>query len=302
LKAHAKQIDILSPQAYVFNATGTISGSISSRTFAITNTNHIKVMPLIESAHSDINNNHALLINISAQNSLINSLITLANVHGFYGWQLDMEHASSSDRALFTAFAQRMGTALHAHGLEFSIAVVSKTSDNPADYDAITWNEWAGVFDYPALAQSADFLSVMAYDQPNSLGPVSSLPWFEQVTNYAESVVPKSKLSIGIPFYAWEWIPGNNKKLLSHTYQYALDLVKKNLIKAVVFNNTFGSDVMQYFLKVNGIKENRVLWYENIRSFTLKYDFLETSGVLGFSGWSLGQEDSRDWTLLLVQN
>jgi spore germination protein YaaH len=30
----------------------------------------------------------------------------------------------------------------------------------------------------------------------------------------------------------------------------------------------------------------------------LKTDILKKAGVLGFSGWAIGQEDARIWTLL----
>ena len=298
LKKHANQIDIFSPQAYVFDATGALMGSVSSRTQKIITAHSIKDMPLVENRWFDTDIIHTVLTTPSAQDALITSLLSEAQANNYYGYQLDVEHMLASDRALFTAFAEKVGTALHGAGLHYSIAVVAKVSDDPADYSQKSWNEWAGAFDYVPLAQGSDFLSIMLYDQDDSVGPASSLPWYNKVIAYATSLVPANKLSVGIPFYSWEWVPGGEKKISAHTYQYVLNQIKKKTVKSTNFNEVLGTGSMSYWVKVNGKKEPRVLWYENLQSFKLKYAILQKAGVRGFSAWAMGQEDARIWTIL----
>jgi spore germination protein YaaH len=302
LKAHASQIDILSPQAYTFDANGVFSGGVSDRAMQIIKKHpKIKLMPLIENAGFSMDIAHTLLSNPTLQDTFINTLVAVGKQNGYWGWQIDIEHMDAGDRALFTSFIQKTYTALHAQGFEFSVAVVAKVSDNPADFSAASWDGWAGAFDYAPLAQSSDFLSVMLYDQDNSVGPASTLTWYSQVVAYATSIVPANKLSIGIPFYAWEWVPGDDKKTSSHTYQYVLDQIKKKRVQSTMFNSVLGTGIMSYTVPVDGVKEKRVLWYENIQSFGLKYDILKKAGVRGFSAWAMGQEDPRIWTLLPVK-
>ena len=299
LEQHASQIDILSPQAFTFDATGTLSGGVSDRAMHVVAAHsNIKLMPLVENAHFSTDVIHTILTNDALQNILIGSLVTVGKQDNYWGWQIDIEHMDANDRELFTSFIQKTCTALHAVDLQCSVAVVAKVSDNPVDYIPDSWDEWAGAFDYPSLAQSADFLSVMLYDQADSIGPVSTLSWYNKVLAYATSVVPKDKLSIGIPFYAWEWTPGGTHKVASRTYQYVLDQIKLKTVRSTLFSDTLGTSIMSYTVRVNGTKQKRVLWYENVRSFALKYQILQDAGVRGFSGWAIGQEDARDWTLL----
>ena len=299
LVKNAKKIDILCPQAYVFDAPGALKGGVSDRVLKIVKAHPtMKLMPLVENRWFDQDIAHTLLTTPSIQDSLIASLVAEAKTNGYWGWQVDIEHMDASDRSLFTAFIQKAYTALHAAGFEFSVSVVAKVSDNPADFSQKSWNEWAGAFDYAPLSQSADFLSVMLYDQDNSVGPASTLPWYQKVLSYATSIIPKEKLSVGIPFYAWEWIPGDTKKTASHTYQYVLDQIKKKSVESMIFNDVLGTGIMSYKVKVGGHKESRVLWYENVQSFSLKIDLLKKADVRGFSAWAMGQEDQRDWTLL----
>jgi spore germination protein YaaH len=58
---------------------------------------------------------------------------------------------------------------------------------------------------------------------------------------------------------------------------------------------------MSFTKKVNGVKETRVLWYENILSFKLRYNTIKKEGLRGFSAWALGQEDDRIWTVLPIR-
>ncbi len=299
LKKNATKIDILSPQAFTFDETGTLAADMPARVMEVLEKHtRIKLMPLIENEYFDLNVAHTVLITPVAQDKLIADMIKIGVQNKYWGYQLDMEHMNVEDRDLYSAFSEKMATALHAAGLKYSVAVSPRHSDNQADYDAGSWQKWTGVFDYAALAKSADFVSVMVYDQARSVGPTSTLTWYGDVVNYSLKKIPKEKLSIGIPFYGWEWIPGGGKKIASHTYRYVTDQVKNKMVESTFFNDVLGTGIMTYFVKVNGVKEKRVLWYENVRSFTLKYDIIKKYGLRGFSAWALGQEDARIWNTL----
>jgi spore germination protein YaaH len=296
LKKNAGKIDILSPQAFTFDATGTLTADVSARMMNVWEDHtRIKLMPLVENEHFDLTVAHALLTDTVAQDRLIKDLVAIGKQNQYWGYQMDMEHMDHTDRALYTAFTKKMADALHAEGLQYSIAVVAKVSDDPKDFSEKAWTKWGGVFDYAALHPYVDFITIMVYDQDDSVGPTSTLTWYTKVIDYAKTVIPKEKLSIGIPFYGWEWIPGTGKKVSSHTYKFVTDQIKAKTVQSTQFNSVLGTGIMTFFVKKNGSKENRVLWYENVESFKLKIGVLKKEGVRGFSAWALGQEDSRIW-------
>ncbi|MEJ0047805.1 MAG: hypothetical protein WDN04_18055 [Rhodospirillales bacterium] len=77
------------------------------------------------------------------------------------------------ERALYTAFVQRLATVLHAAGRTLVLSVPAKTADDPRD-------SWAGAYDFAALGGIADVLQVMTYDENGTWGPpgpVSGLDW-----------------------------------------------------------------------------------------------------------------------------
>ncbi len=299
LKAHADQIDVFSPQWFTFDASGTIRADVSPRAALIAEQHpNMKVMPLVENEYFDLTVAHAVMTDPAAQDKIISELIKIGLQNKYWGYQMDMEHMNAEDRPLYTAFSQKVAKAMHEAGLVYSIAVVSKISDDPKDYSEKAWGKWAGVFDYKALGEAADFITIMLYDQDDSVGPVSTLTWYTKVIDYAKTLIPKEKLSIGLPFYGWEWNPLTGKKVSSHTYKYVTDQIKAKTVQSTMFNDVLGNGIMTYTVKVNGIKEKRVLWYENVESFKLKYTIIKKEGMRGFSAWALGQEDSRIWTLL----
>ncbi len=302
LKKNASRIDVLSPQWFTFDAAGNVTADISSRAAQVIEKHpKMKVMPLVSNQHFDLTVAHVVLTDATVQDKIIDELIKIGKQNKYWGYQIDMEHMDASDRELYTAFSRKVSNALHNEGMIYSVAVVSKVSDDPKDYSVKAWTKWAGVFDYKALGETADFITIMLYDQDDSVGPVSTLSWYTEVIAYAKTLIPKEKLSIGIPFYGWEWNPKTGKKVASHTYRYVTDQIKKKTVQSTMFNEVLGNGIMTYTVKINGAKEKRVLWYENIESFKLKYNIIKKEGLRGFSAWALGQEDPRIWTLLAVR-
>ena len=73
------------------------------------------------------------------------------------------------------------------------------------------WENWRGAYDLKALAQTVDLICLMTYDQHTRWtmpGPVAGWGWTTENLDYALKVVPKDKLSLGIPLYGYHWYAG----------------------------------------------------------------------------------------------
>jgi len=152
--AHADKVDIIAPQSYSFDINGTVSGAVPEALLKTAREKGIKIMPLI--TNGAFNNRIATRImrNQQVQNYLIFQLIVIAKREGFMGWQLDMENMNMSHRERYALFVEKAARALHAQGLQLSVAVVSQVSANPADHPPHSWEEWAGVYDYARLGKA----------------------------------------------------------------------------------------------------------------------------------------------------
>ena len=300
LKAHVTFMDIVAPQTYAASTTGALLGKPSTEILALARNAGAQVMPLVVNQYFSQPGVHTFLESAVAQQKLLGELIAEGKLRGYVGYQYDFEHMNVADRDLYSAFVARSATALHAAGLELSIAVAPQQSANPADYGPGSWENWTGAFDYASLGASADFLSVMAYDDSNSVGPTASLPWVKQVIAYTLARVPAQKVSLGVPFYTWVWNDKTDTRDHITGYPAVANLLASNEPRTQGWSDTLGVSWVTYTKGTGKNKLTLTAWYENQRSFQEKLDLVSSDHLAGFSAWTLGLEDPNIWTSVVA--
>ena len=167
------------------------------------------------------------------------------------------------------------------------ISVPAKSEENVRD-------SWAGAFNYKALGQMVDTMQIMTYDQHgpwSEPGPIAGLDWVQECINYAKTVIPAEKISIGIPAYVYEWNLSNGK---GQEVPWR-DLPERIGANPIKWDAASSSPYVE--LTESGM--NYVLWFENKQSLRLKMDFARSSGVQGISVWALNDENAEFWEDLL---
>jgi len=285
LHAHPGSIDVLAPQAYSVDANGTLTGSVSSSILAFVAAHGIKVMPLVVNQGFGAAGYQALLDDPAKQKEVIAALAAEAKKNGYWGWQLDFEQMDAAYRGRFSAFAAKAHEALQRQGLILSVAAVAQVSENPADYKNDLWQKLIGAYDYRALALGSDFVSVMSYDDPESKGPVAEFSWLQRVLAFSLKSIPAQKLSLGIPFYYWQWDNATGKRVAIGN-NTGLD----KLIAAHKVAYAYSTKQQAPYFTFKDKKKSYTVWYENGRSIRKKVDLVRSYGLHGFSAWALGQE------------
>lgn len=323
---HADKIDVLGPQTYFLKNGGVIVGSVKQDVLDKAKQENMKVMPLLANIiilkngkeYFDMSIMNDLLSNTQNWEKVANTLRDEGKKNGYYGWQLDLEHININDKELFIKFVTYLKGELAKDNLKLSAAVVSKISDNPEDYTFIYWREWAGAYDYVRLGNILDFVSVMAYDQPNSPGPVATAEWSNKVLDYTLTKISKEKVSFGIPTYSWAYRSEDLKNGRSHFRMVDYGLVEVWLIQferqkiirlsaegykgayknywttGVGSSQIFGG---QTWVSYNYNGKNYTIWAENATSFKNKLEAIKVAGMRGYSAWVLGDEDPKIWEL-----
>ncbi len=290
LEKNWDKIDILAPQYHTLTSKFTVTGKFGPQLAKIIKDKNIKVMPLIANAGFSQKLMHDFLLNKTAQNNVINYLIKGAKTNGYIGWQYDFENISYKDRDLYSAFIVRSYAAFRKNNLIFSVVAVPRT----ADYENTNaFKNWSGVYDYKLLADNSDFVSLMVYDDPNSVGPVASIDFVNKALEYVEQKIPPEKLSLGVPLYYWKWNADTDKKLGSGLYQNILAIMDK-FKYALDFDESLGVSCLTYTYN----KKNYEVWFEDKNSLQAKLDIIKDKKLRGFSAWLLGGEDQQIWTLL----
>lgn len=293
-KEHAASIDVIAPQAYGANAAGKLSGSLSADFLQVANDNGVKIMPLVVNSNFSSSTLDKLLHDRQAQYKLIDAMVAEAKKNNYWGWQFDFEQMTADRRDLYSAFVKRAYPIFKKNNLVFSVAVIAQHTLDPQAYPKNLWWRVIGAYDYKVIGQNSDFVSIMAYDQPDSVGPVASLDWVEKVVHFAVSQMSNKKISLGIPFYFWKWDNTTGKLVDIGGYGRMAELTTSQQV------NTWGWDTVLQVAFVNYTKAGNkyTAWYENAQSFQSKLQLAQDKKLAGFSAWALGLEDPKIYEVI----
>lgn len=296
LKANINSMDIIVPQIYEAKEDGTLLGEPSAHVLKTAYNAGAQVMPLIINQDFCQMCMHRFLLDPEAQDRLITSLIEESKEKEYLGFQYDFEHMMDTDRDNYTAFVKKSATLFHSAGLQFSVAVAPKHSDDKEDYGKGSWENWTGVFDYHAIGAIADFVTIMAYDDSRSAGPVASIPFVESVLDYTLDRIPAEKVSLGIPTYAWIWRDKTGTIDRKRGYPAIAEVLKAKKYLKKGWSDEFGVSYVTYYRD----SKKFTAWYEDQKSFNLKMNLVTKNKLYGYSVWALGLEDPKIWHTMLA--
>jgi len=249
-------------------------------------------------------NNSTFLTNMTARQTLIDSLISLLNYRNADGVNIDFEGVSGSNRNDLTSFMTDLSNQLKA--------AIPGATVTMATYSV----DWSNVFDLPALNNVVDQFIIMGYGYyysgSGTAGPTdplysgsiwSSYNLIRSIDYYVDNGVTPSKLLIGLPYYGYEWetvsnaIPAATTGAFSSARMY-------NYIK----NNTSGnystrqydfqSETPYYTYQIGG--NWREAFVGDEYSLGKRYDIVKQLKIGGIGIWALGYDDgySQLWNLL----
>jgi spore germination protein YaaH len=302
--AHASRISVVSPQVFAFDADGGIRGTLDSTVVRVAREQRVKIVPLIMNPGFDQALMHRLLTVAAPRLRAIRGMAALCRDLKLDGLQFDVENVNVSDRDVFTAFVRESVDSIHRAGCQVSAAVVPRANDErgPTSYHTWIYDNWRGVYDYKALADTLDFLSYMTYAQHTGgspAGPVGGYPWMKASLEYVLKLgVPPQKISLGIPGYSDHWFPMWNAREGARmtgsdiSYAEGQALLRKHGATAQwdpVQKSPFA------MWENNGVFEH--LWLEDARAFEAKLQLVRQFKLRGYSVWLLGLEDPSTWTL-----
>lgn len=284
--AHPNQIDIFAPQAYKVDENGFLSGTIKPDLILFAQTHNIKVIPLLTNGSFHATTSRTFLDDPAKQDLLIQNLVKEAKDFNYAGWQIDFEQMELPYRNKFSEFIERAYKTFKENNLSLSVAVIAQISENPADYPNNLWHRIIGAYDYARLASSTDFISIMSYDDPNSIGPVTGYVWLQKVIGFSLTKIPPEKISLGLGLYYWQWRDLDSKRTGIGGIEGIDNVLKK-------YSVTFSYDQVErapYFHYWSKDGKGYTIWYENARSVGEKIALIKKDRLRGFSAWALGLE------------
>lgn len=245
------------------------------------------IWPLITNRF-DSNFTSGILADQSVWKKYAHNLVQYAYIYGFDGYNFDFENIDYADRNRLTTFVSYLSNHLHQYNIKTSIDVTGY-SDSP---------EWSLVYNRKALADTVDYVVLMAYDETwaksTTAGPVASYPWARSHTERMLSEVPSQKLILGVPFYMRLWHDTNG-------YAKGETLAMKNT--GNYFANyrdkmTWDDRLKLYYLSIPTAAGSDRIWFEDNTSLGLKLDLVKELHLGGFAAWRKGFEDISTITMI----
>lgn len=301
--SHADKIDIIVPTWYNVDENGTVWGGPNPLVLRTAKEHHVPVIPIVV-AMFHTKGFHTFLHDDTARKAFADALPRECERNGYSGFQIDFEDVSWTDRDALSSLVAETAAALHSEGFQLSIATVAGSLGFPGQTEFGYWmyRDWRGVYDLKALAKSVDMVCLMTYDQHTSLtppGPVAGYPWVVENLDFALNLVPKEKLSMGIPLYGYHWHTRMQKE---DTYNVTADYISAQ--DAMQLTREYDGKIQWdsedlstwcYFYR-DGARE--WIFFTDTQTFERRLDLVKKRGLEGFCSWVLGMEDQGIWELL----
>lgn len=256
------------------------------------------------------------LANATTRTTLVKTIVDLVVNNNFDGIDLDYEGFAfvdgndtwSKTAPRWVAFIYELSAALHAQKKLLSVST-------PYLYDPKEKQKGYFVYAWADIASSIDRLRIMTYDYSVAKpGPMGPLTWTEKTILYALSVMPASKIYVGLPGYGRDWITSVNGKCPTSAPPGLIGGAKASTFKmnyaaakaaidgaTPIFDEKFSEVTYNYTQSYNGLSAtgastactvNRTVWYQNARSYADRLALVAKYRLGGAAIWTLGMEEN----------
>ncbi len=260
------------------------------------------------------------LANPTTRTTIVNSIVNLVNINGFDGIDLDYEGFAFVDgnstwtrtAPLWVAFIKELSVAMRANKKILSVTT-------PYVYDPSERQKGYFVYAWADIASSIDRLRIMTYDfNVAKPGPNAPISWVDKTIRYAISIMPSSKVYVGLPGYGRDWItavqgkcpvsapPGLKAGAKASTFLMVNAERKAVIDNAIpIFDATVSEATYSYVQTYNGLTADgastscnvsRTVWYQNSRSYAERMALVSKYRLGGAALWTLGMEDQLSTT------
>lgn len=261
----------------------------------------------------------SLLDSSQAQANAVEQAVSEVEKRGIDGVNVDFEYSGNPGiiyRRKFTNFVENLAAEMHRRvpSSKVTVSVYAGSVKEPK------------IYDIKALSLISDGIFMMAYDFGFS-GSDNAIPtaplygykqgkyWYDVSTAVDDflKLMPAEKLILGVPWYSYNYAvyePAIKAETLPYWLARAITQTYASVIENIHPNNpgianyksgwdNFGKvSWKSYYDETRGVW--RIVFYDDVKSLSAKFDFAKNKNLGGVGIWALGFEDGRDefWHLL----
>lgn len=228
---------------------------------------------------------HEVLSSSALREKVIAKTLELTKSYNMKGINIDFEQTNIDDRDNITQFVREMSSQFRANGIKVSVDVTPQ----------ITSDVTKEPYNRKELAEAADYVVVMAYDQhwssSKNAGSVAQYKWVEGNINMLFRQIPTDKMILGVPFYSRIWTEENGSvKSQTLTMAQANKIISDKNLK-VTWDDVSKQDYTEY---TEGDKKVKI-WLEDSNSIDYKVSLVNKYSLAGVGSWRKGFETQDVW-------
>ncbi len=279
MKTFGKSMSAVGPFWYRATADGTLETKDSQQVVDTAKGMGLKIFPLVTNKSGATD---AVLGDPATRTKTTDNIVKVVQDKGYDGINIDFELLPPKHRDNLTAFMAELYPKMKNINKTLIISVFPQV-DVSADV--------SGAYDYPALAQNADFLQIMLYDhhwETSGPGPIAPIDWYEKNIKYSiDNGGGANKIIAGVGAYGYDWKKGGGAETV--TYVDAIVRAEKNGAK-IMYDDTAQAPHFTY--------GDHEVWFENKESTATKLDVVAKYAPAGIAVWRIGQEQPEIWQII----
>lgn len=235
-----------------------------------------------------------ILNDYEKREAMIENLMDLVEEYNLDGVNVDFENMNESDKDVYSRFLIELAPRLKKIGKTLSVDVTAPDGSET----------WSLCFDRNTIANVADYIVFMAYDQygtsSNKAGTTAGYNWVEaNVKKFlGQEDVDPEKIILGIPLYMrlWEEEEDGTAKPEVVNMKDMFDVLPENQVA------TWDEELKQYYVEYEEDGKTYKMWVENEKSVGEKINLANQYNLAGIAFWEKDRETNDEfWTFVKEQ-
>lgn len=235
-----------------------------------------------------------ILNDYEKRETMIENLMDLVEEYNLDGVNVDFENMNESDKDVYSRFLIELAPRLKKIGKTLSVDVTAPDGSET----------WSLCFDRNTIANVADYIVFMAYDQygtnSNKAGTTAGYNWVEaNVKKFlGQEDVDPEKIILGIPLYMrlWEEEEDGTAKPEVVNMKDMFDVLPENQVA------TWDEELKQYYVEYEEDGKTYKMWVENEKSVGEKINLANQYNLAGIAFWEKDREtNDESWTFVKEQ-
>lgn len=235
-----------------------------------------------------------ILNDYEKRETMIKNLMDLVEEYNLDGVNVDFENMNESDKDVYSRFLIELAPRLKKIGKTLSVDVTAPDGSET----------WSLCFDRNTIANVADYIVFMAYDQygtsSNKAGTTAGYNWVEaNVKKFlGQEDVDPEKIILGIPLYMrlWEEEEDGTAKPEVVNMKDMFDVLPENQVA------TWDEELKQYYVEYEEDGKTYKMWVENEKSVGEKINLANQYNLAGIAFWEKDRETNDEfWTFVKEQ-